>query len=129
LRPSVRSYELEPVARGLQFAGSLSGGRFFKSDFSAKIEAAGVNGSAYAAALPAGRQSIVILNKDLEKDLEVSLDFGKGRGRAVEVETLRAPSLDSREARIAQSSSSSLNQDGRRQVSVARSTGVRVTVF
>ncbi len=56
-------YVLEPVARGLQFAGGFSGGRLFKTDFSATLQAAGVNATAYAAELPDGRRSVVILEQ------------------------------------------------------------------
>ena len=42
-------YRLQPVARGLQFAGSFSGGRLIEGDLTAKLQAAGVNASAYAA--------------------------------------------------------------------------------
>ena len=68
-------YSLEPVAYGLKFAGALSGGTFFVSDFSSQLQATGVDATAYAARLPDGRVSVVILNKDSEKDLALTLDF------------------------------------------------------
>src|SRR5580658_7325045 len=44
-------YILEPVAVGLKFAGSLSGGSFLSADLTSNLEAAGVNATAYAAKL------------------------------------------------------------------------------
>jgi hypothetical protein len=37
---------LEPVAYGLKFAGSFSGGTLLKTEFSTKLQAAGVNATA-----------------------------------------------------------------------------------
>ncbi len=91
---------LEPVAYGLKFAGSFSGGTLLKTEFSTKLQAVGVNATAYAAKLPGGQTSLIILNKDAVADLEVELDFGGGMSGAVETETLHAPALDSREAHI-----------------------------
>src|ERR1700691_3781918 len=48
-------YILEPVAYGLKFAGSFSGGSLIKVDFTSKLLAAGVNASAYAAKLAGGQ--------------------------------------------------------------------------
>src|SRR3984885_15367072 len=93
-------YTLEPVAYGLKFAGSFSGGTLLKTEFSTKLQAAGVNATAYAAKLPGGHTSVIILNKDAAADLEVELDFGRSMGGVVETETLQAPALDSREAHI-----------------------------
>src|SRR5215471_7550345 len=51
-------YRLQPVAYGLKFAGSFSGGTFFETELSTKAEAAphavdvGVNATAYTAKLP-----------------------------------------------------------------------------
>lgn len=121
-------YALEPVARGLQLAGSLSGGRLFKNSFSESLQAAGVNATAYAAELPGNRRSVVILNKDLQKDLEVILDFGRGSGRSVELELLQAPGIDSRDARLNRSSHARLGSDGRYRTSIAHASGARVTL-
>src|SRR5246500_5478080 len=93
-------YALEPVAYGLKFAGSFNGGTLLKTDFSAKLQAAGVNATAYAAKLRGGQTSVIILNKDAGADLEVELDFGRGVSGAVETEILQAPALASREAHI-----------------------------
>lgn len=120
-------YVLEPVAYGLKFAGSFSGATLFKTDFSAQLQAAGNNATAYAAKLPSGKTSVIILNKDAAGDLEVELDFGRGSGE-VEIETLHAPALDSREANITPSTNAkSLKQD-KCVVTVPRGTGLRVTV-
>src|SRR5258708_38085390 len=91
-------YQLEPVAYGLKFAGSFSDGILLKTEFSTKLQAAGVNATAYAAKMPSGQTSVIILNKDAVVALEVELDFGGGGSAAGETGTLRAPALDSREA-------------------------------
>ena len=120
-------YKLEPVAYGLKFAGSFSGGVLLKSDLTPKLQAAGVNATAYAAKLAGGATSVIILNKDAEKDLELKLDFGRGEKGAVEIETLHAPALDSREARLTKSAKKELLKEDAYSVSVPHATGVRVT--
>jgi hypothetical protein len=67
---------LEPVAYGLKFSGSFSGGTRLQADFSTKLQDTGVNATAYAAKLPGGHTSVIVLNKDAAADLEVELDFG-----------------------------------------------------
>ena len=119
-------YKLEPVGRGLQFAGSLSGGRLFDGDFTAKLQAAGVNATAYAAEMPSGKRSVILINKDLDKDLEVSLDFGKRGG--VHVEVLRAPSIESREAGISSQPPAKFENHGHVTFSLPHASAVRVTV-
>jgi hypothetical protein len=121
-------YMMEPVAYGLKFAGALSGGSFVKGDFSSKLQAAGVDATAYAAKLPGGQTSVIILNKDAEKDLAVSLEFGAGRTGKVEIETLHAPALDSREAHITRSAKAGHIKDGKYTVTVAHASGVRLIV-
>src|SRR5436305_14550884 len=54
-------YLLEPVSYGLKLAGSFSGGILLKTEFSTKLQAAGVNATAYAAKLPGGRTSVLPL--------------------------------------------------------------------
>ena len=76
-------YVLEPVAYGLKFAGSFSGATLLNTEFSTKLQAAGVNATAYAAKLPGGQASVIILNKDATADLEVELDFGRDASRVV----------------------------------------------
>src|ERR1700758_1665032 len=105
-------YLMEPVAYGLKFAGSVSGGTLFKTDFSTKLQAAGVNATAYAGKLPDGRTSVVILNKDAVAGVEVELDFG-GTSGAVATETLHALAMDSREAHITPSTKSDSLKQGR----------------
>ena len=119
-------YKLEPVARGLQFAGSLSGGRLFVGDFTAKLQAAGVDATAYAAELPNGKRCVIILNKDSEKDLEVALEFAKPTGVHADIEALQAPSIDSREASIRPMTQPKLND--RWYVTVPHASGLRVTL-
>src|SRR6202041_2358066 len=57
-------YTLEPVAYGLKFAGALSGATLVKADLSGQIQSTGVDATAYAAMLPGGAMTVVILNKD-----------------------------------------------------------------
>ncbi len=122
-------YTLEPVAYGLKFAGSFSGGTLLKTEFSAKLQAAGVNATAYAAKLPTGQTSVIILNKDAGTDLEVELDFGRDVSGAVETEILHAPALDSREAHITTSTKTDSLQHGKCSVIISRATGLRLTVI
>jgi len=121
-------YRLEPVGYGLKFAGSFSGGVLLKTEFSTKLQAAGINATAYAAKLPGGRTSVIILNKDAAADLELELDFGGGMGRAVEIETLQAPAFDSREAHITTATKKNWLTQDKYFVPVPVATGVRVTV-
>jgi hypothetical protein len=121
-------YMLEPVAYGLKFAGSFCGGTILRTDFSTKLQDAGVNATAYAAKLPGGHTSVIILNKDAAADLEVELDFGRDAKGAVQTETLHAPSLDSREAHITASTKTDSLKQGKCSVTVSHASGVRVTV-
>jgi hypothetical protein len=121
-------YLMEPVAYGLQFAGALRGGSFLEGDFTSQIQATGVNATAYAAMLPGGHASIIILNKDAVQDIELSLDFGTNKTGALETATLNGPSLDSREAHITQSHEPRRLQDGKSVVSVPHATGLRLTL-
>jgi hypothetical protein len=121
-------YELEPVAYGLKFAGSLSGGSFFKADLSSALQASGVDATAYAAKLPSGHTSIIVLNKDAEKDLDLTLDLGTGKSGKVENEALRAPALDSRQAHISPSAHGRLKH-GKYTVTVPHASGLRLTII
>jgi hypothetical protein len=122
-------YTLEPVAYGLKFAGSFSDGILLKSEFLTKLQAAGVNATAYAAKLPSGQSSVIVLNKDAVTDLEVELDFGRGVSGAVETEILHAPALDSREAHITTSTKIDSLKQGKCSVIVPRATGLRLTLI
>jgi hypothetical protein len=92
------------------------------------LQAAGVDATAYAAKLANGRISVIVLNKDAEKDLGLTLDFGTGKKTAAAIETLHAPSLESREARIVAGSGVRPGKDGLYKVSVPRASGLRITV-
>jgi hypothetical protein len=100
-----------------------------KTELSAKLQAAGVNATAYAAKLPGGHTSVIILNKDAAADLEVELDFGRDASGAVQTETLHAPGLDSREAHITTSTKADSLKQGKCAVIVPHTTGVRFTVI
>lgn len=121
-------YVLEPVAYGLKFAGLFSGAILLKTDFSSKLQGAGVNATAYAAKLPSGKASVIILNKDSAADLEVELDFGS-MSSAVETESLRAPALDSREAHITTPAKAGSLKGGKWSAAVPHASGLRVSLI
>jgi len=122
------NYTLEPVAYGLKFAGALSGATLVRADLTSQIQATGVDATAYAARLPDGAISVVVLNKDQERDLDLTLDFGTDRSRAVEMELLRAPALDARETHITREPNLGALKHGRHAAIVPHSSGMRVTV-
>src|ERR1700722_4891095 len=122
-------YALQPVAYGLKFAGAFSGATLFRTEFSTKLQPTGVNATAYAAKLPGGHTSVIILNKDAAADLEVELDFGRDANGVVQTETLHAPALDSREAHITTSPNSDSIKQGKYSVTVPRASGLRVTLI
>jgi hypothetical protein len=122
-------YVLEPVAYGLMFAGAFAGGTLIHSDLTAGLQAAGINATAYAAKLPSGHVSVIVLNKDMENDLDLRLNFGARRAGTVEVATLNAPSLDSREAHITRAAKSGSLKGGVFTVLVPQASGVRITVL
>jgi hypothetical protein len=121
-------YVLEPVAYGLMFAGSLSGGTFFQADLTAKLQAAGVDATAYAVRLANGHTSVIVLNKDADKDLALTVDFGAGQAGAIQTESLRAPALDSREAHIIRTGVAARLKQGKHTVAVPHASGVRITL-
>lgn len=121
-------YVMEPVSYGLKFAGMLSGGRFYQSNFVARLQAGGVNATAYAVKLADGRTSVVILNKDGGQDLDLTVEFGPGAGSQAETEILHAPALDSREAQITRLGQGGRLENGRLRVSIPHATGMRVTI-
>jgi hypothetical protein len=121
-------YQLEPVAYGLKFAGSFSGGTLLKTEFATKLQAAGVNATAYAAKLPGGQTSVIILNKDAAVDLEVELDFGRDVSGGAKTEILHAPAPDSREAHITASTKTDSLSQGKCSVTVPHATGLRLTL-
>lgn len=121
-------YMLEPVAYGLKFAGSFSGGTLMKPDLSEKMQAGGVDATGYGAKLKDGKTSIIILNKDAAADLDLELDFGAGVSGAVQTETLHAPALDSREAHITASKETGSLKQGKYSVKVPHATGLRLTI-
>ena len=118
-------YLLEPVAYGLKFAGSLAGGTILDAGFTQKLQAAGVNASAYAARLPGGTTAVVVLNKDAENDLSLRLDFGHAK---VAAEALHAPALESREAAITPSPAAGHLKHGKMTIRVPRASGLLLRV-
>jgi hypothetical protein len=121
-------YTLEPVAYGMKFAGALCGSTLVKADLTGPIQATGVDATAYAAKLPGGAMTVVILNKDAERDLELTLDFGTGRHGEAETETLHAPAIDAREAHITPEAKRTALKQGKCAVSVPHASGIRVTL-
>jgi hypothetical protein len=71
---------------------------------------------------------VVILNKDAERDWELTLDFGSSRSGAVAPATLHAPALDSREAHITHESKRASLKRGQYVVKVPHASGLRVVV-
>lgn len=120
-------YELEPVGYGLKFAGSFCGATFLGGDLAQQLASAGANVTGYAVKLANGATSVILLNKDLEKDVEITLNFAGKHGK-VEIETLHAPAVDSREAHITRDAKSGHLKNGRYTVKLAHASGVRVTV-
>ncbi|MGD1105624.1 MAG: hypothetical protein ABR865_01160 [Terracidiphilus sp.] len=121
-------YLLQPVAYGLKFAGSLSGATLIQADLSSQLQAAGINATAYAAKLARGQSSVIVLNKDMENDLALRLDFAAAKSAAVEIETLRAPSVESREAHITRAATPGQLNNGKFTVAVPHASALRVTV-
>ena len=122
-------YRMEPVAYGLKFAGEFSGASLLQGDFTSQLQATGVDATAYAATFPTGQVAVIILNKDAEQNLEVSLDFGTRGSGMVKTKTLHAPALDSREVRITQSPEPGHLQDGKYTVTVPHATGMYLTLI
>jgi hypothetical protein len=121
-------YVLQPVAYGLKFAGSFSGGTLLKTDFSTKLQDMGINATAYAAKLAGSKTSVIILNKEAATELQVELDFLGNTNGTVETEILQALALDSREAHITASKKTESLKQGKCSVVVPHATGLRVTV-
>ena len=121
-------YVMEPVAYGLKFAGSFSAASFIQAALSSQLQAAGINATAYAAILASGQKSVIVLNKDADNDLALGLDFGAAKSQVVEIETLRAPSVESREAHITRAAKSGQLKSGKFTALVPRASGLRITV-
>ena len=121
-------YIMEPVAYGLLFAGAFAGATLVQGDFTAQLQSAGVDATAYAAKLKDGNISVIILNKDAQQDVTIQLDFGNVKTAKLEEETLHAPALDSREAHITHSPEPGSLQDGKYTVTLPHATALRLTV-
>lgn len=121
-------YVLEPVAYGLKFAGSLAGATLFDAGLTQKLQAAGIDATAYAAKLANGSTAVVVLNKDADKDLSLHLDFANAQTERVTMETLAAPAIDSREAHIAQPQPAGRLKNGKITLHIAHASGLLVRV-
>jgi hypothetical protein len=119
---------LEPVAYGLILAGSFAGATMHAEDLTSPLQAAGVNAVAYAAKLADGHESVIVLNKDAEKDLDLTFDFGSRSG-AVNTETMHAPALESRETHIERSAVAARLRGGKHTLTVPRATAKRLTLI
>jgi hypothetical protein len=71
---------------------------------------------------------VVVLNKDQERDLELTFDFGTDRSGAVETEALHAPGLDARETRITLEPNLGELKHGQHAAVVPHASGMRMTV-
>ncbi|HEY3703607.1 MAG TPA: hypothetical protein VGL22_01000 [Terracidiphilus sp.] len=120
-------YALQPVAYGLKFAGSFAGATFVGAELTTNLQAAGVNATAYAAKLSNGAVSVIILNKDLDKDVAVTLKLAGKSGSKVEIEKLEAPGIDSRETHVTRGSNGGVSSGAGYVVQVPKASGVRVT--
>ena len=117
-------YVLEPVAYGLKFAGTLAGGTIVDGGFTQKLQAAGINASAYAARLQNGTTVLAILNKDSGNSLTLRLDFGAGRSDWVDTKVLQGLGLEGRQVPNAPSPIPLRLQDGKFQGHVPPASAV-----
>jgi hypothetical protein len=88
----------------------------------------GVNATGYAVKLANGAISVIILNKDLEKDVNITLSLAGSDKRTVRTEMLHALAIDSREAQIMHANHVAHLKDGKCTVAVPHASGLRVTV-
>jgi hypothetical protein len=121
-------FVLQPVAYGMMFARSLSGASFIDTDFTWSLQKAGINATAYAAKLPGGAISMIVLNKDTEKDLALQLNFGSGESAPVTTQAMQAPALDSREAHITSPASAGRLKDGKMSLRIPHASGLLLRV-
>jgi hypothetical protein len=121
-------YKLQPVAQGLKFAGEFSGATLLKTDLTAALQASGVNATAYAAKLPSGKLSLVVLNKDAARDLALTVDFGATAARRASIELLTSPSLDSRDAILTSDPRGLALRGGKLTLTVPHATALRITL-
>lgn len=116
-------YTTQPVGVGLRFAGLFAGAEMMKTAF----DPGAINATAYAAKLPSGHTSYIIINKDETQDLSLTLDFGTGAGTVLS-ETMTAPSLDARESTIKISPRLPRPRNGKMTVTVPHASAARFTL-
>jgi hypothetical protein len=121
-------YMMEPDAFGLKFAGSFAGATFIEADLTGALQAGGVNATAYAAKFANDATSVIVLNKDLEKDVAITLNFGRERRGALNVVAFHAPAIDSREAAITPLERDTRLKDGKVEIIVPHASGMRITL-
>lgn len=121
-------YTLEPVACGLKFAAAFAGATLLSTDLTARLQAAGVDATAYAARLGNGQTSVIVLNKDAQKDLALNIEFDGTGGNPVAMERFHSPALDSREAHLTAEAHAGNLKTGRYAVEVPHASGLRMTI-
>lgn len=121
-------YALEPVAYGLKFAGAFAGATLFSTDLTERLQASGVDATAYAARLRNGQTALIVLNKDAQKDLALNVEFAGTGDNPVAIERFHAPTLDSREAHLTAEEHAGNLKAGRYTIAVPRASGVRLTI-
>lgn len=121
-------YIVQPVGVGLAFAGHLSGTQLLKADLTTPLQSAGINATAYAAQQANGHRTLIVINKDLNKDLALTVDFGSHAAGLVHLEALRAPAADSREAHIVADPKPRTLHAGKVAVIVPHASALRLTL-
>lgn len=121
-------YIVQPVGVGLAFAGHLSGTQLLKADLTTPLQSAGINATAYAAQQANGHRTLIVINKDLDKDLALTVDFGAHAAGLVHLEALRAPAADSREAHIVADPKPRALHAGKVTVTVPHASALRLTL-
>ena len=121
-------YILQPVAYGLKFACLFAGATLLKVDLTTALQASSVNATAFAARLPDGKLSLIVLNKDAEKDLALTVDFGAHASSTAHLETLTSEALNSRKAHLLASAYTVPVRAGKATLTVPHASALRLTL-